>query len=97
MQSLKTVDFFQSTEPDKEALTAPSFRVCSNRLFEAHDAHSHGATLQSPDDGQFKVHVNIIGFVGDTYSAVNVFDEKKDMIEEILKKAQFDAQLRSDY
>lgn len=69
--------------------------LISNRLFEAHETHSHGATFQSPD-GQYKVQVNMIGFVDDTYSAVNMFDEKKDRIEEILKKAQFDAQLWSD-
>ena len=66
--------------------------LISKRLFEGHDAHSHGATFKSPD-GQYKVQVNMIGFVDDTYSAVNMFDEKKDRIEEILKKAQFDAQL----
>jgi len=38
----------------------------------------------------------MIGFVDDTYSAVNVFNEKKDKIEEILKKAHFDVQLCSD-
>ena len=38
----------------------------------------------------------MIGFVDDTYSAVNIFDEKKDRIEEILKKAQFDTQLWGD-
>jgi len=35
----------------------------------------------------------VIGFVDDTYSAVNMFDEKKGRIVEISKKAQFDAQL----
>jgi len=38
----------------------------------------------------------MIGFVDDMYSAVNKFEEKKDRIEEFLKRAQFDAQLWSD-
>ena len=69
--------------------------LISNRLFEAHKTHSNGATFQS-SDGQYKVQVNMIGFVDDTYSAVNMFEDRKDRIEEILKKAQFDAQLWSD-
>ena len=38
----------------------------------------------------------MIGFVDDAYSAVIMFEEKKDRIKEILKKAHFDAQLWSD-
>ena len=64
--------------------------LISNRLFEAHDAHSHGATFQSHNE-QYKVQVDMIGVVDDTYSAVNMFDEKS-----FLKKAQFDAQLWSN-
>ena len=50
--------------------------LISNRLFEAHDTHSHGATFSSPSSPH-EIRLNMIGFVDDTYSGVNMFENNR--------------------
>ena len=69
--------------------------LISNRVFEAHNTHSHGATFSSPR-GTHKIRLKMLGLVDDTYSGVNMFENNRQPIKEILKRAEFDAQLWSD-
>ena len=88
--------FFPIYGTDQGSANSPVlWCLISNRLFEAHDTHSHGATFSSPSSSH-EIRLNMIGFVDDTYSGVNMFENNRQQIEEILKRAEFDAQLWSD-
>ena len=66
--------------------------LISSRLFEAHDVNRNGAVFSSPD-GKYKININMIGFVDDTYSGGNSFKNSKATIDEIIQKSETDAQL----
>ena len=65
------------------------------RLFEAHESYAHGAIFKSPDE-KLVLKTSMVGFVDDCYSSLNQWDDPSASIDDLLKKAQFDAQLWSN-
>lgn len=70
--------------------------IISSILFDSHQQHSHGAQYSSPDHSTY-INFSMIGFVDDSSSQVNVFDNhNKDNMEQLIPKMEKDLQLWSD-
>ncbi|KAG7361856.1 reverse transcriptase RNA-dependent DNA polymerase [Nitzschia inconspicua] len=69
--------------------------LISSRLFDAHTTKANGATFLSPD-GLIKTQIYMVGFVDDSANCINDFTNPSQEVENLLHKAQQDAQLWND-